>query len=79
MVTLDPFFAGFNYYCKNKMRLKKNKKVRIGFHFSDESLRLLVSISRKHIKDVSREFHIFSFYSPKDKTGRLKENFPLMI
>lgn len=45
MVTLDPFFAGRNYYCEKKMPLKKNKKVRIGFHFSDEALRLLVSIS----------------------------------
>ena len=70
MVTLDPFFAGFNYYCKKKVPLKKNKKVRMGCHFSDEALRLLVSISWKHIKNVSREFYIFSFYSPKDKTGR---------
>lgn len=45
MVTLDPFFAGFNYYCKKKVPLKKNKKVRTGCHFSEEALRLLVSIS----------------------------------
>ena len=70
MVTLDPFFAGRYYYCKKKVPLKKNKKVRMGCHFSDEALRLLVSISRKDIKNVRWEFHILSFYSPKDKTGR---------
>lgn len=39
MVTLDPFFAGFNYYCKNKMPLKKNEKVLIGFQFFGRSVK----------------------------------------
>lgn len=39
MVTLYPFFAGFNYYCKNKMPLKKNKKSSNRFSFFGRSVK----------------------------------------
>lgn len=66
MVTLDPFFAGFNYYCKKKMPLKKNEKVLIGFQFFGRSVKAFgVYFVKTHKECKSGVLHIFVLQSQR--------------
>ena len=66
MVTLDPFFAGRNYYCEKKMPLKKNKNVLVGFQFFGRSVKAFgVYFEKAHKGCKMGVSHIFVLQSQR--------------